>query len=332
MPGACKRELELNDLWKKRLWSYYHLIQGNKKMSSDNRVDLFLDSGAFSAFTQGVEIDIDEYIDFIKEHKNHLEVYANLDAIGDPVKTLENQRYMEEAGLSPLPCFHYGEDTGFLETYIDEYDYVALGGMVPISTPDLQKWLDDIFSKFICDDNGYPKVKIHGFGLTSLRLMLRYPWFSVDSTSWVVTGRMGSVFVPRFRSGEWIYGEDSWKIAVSSRSPTKKEKGRHIDTLSPMNKQTILDYFTDKGYILGRSEFHVVEKPKEYELLDNERWCGKEREDGSREVETMVVQGLSNDYRLRDELNIIYFLDLEKNMPDWPWAFKVVKKSSGFGM
>ena len=48
-----------------------------------NRIKWFLDSGAFSAFTQGAEIDIQEYIEFIKEHKDYLEAYANLDVIGD---------------------------------------------------------------------------------------------------------------------------------------------------------------------------------------------------------------------------------------------------------
>jgi hypothetical protein len=48
-------------------------------------------------------------------------------------------------------------------------------------------------------------------------------------------------------------------------------------------------------------------------------------------VETIIVPGLSNDYKQRDELNIIYFLDLEKSLPEWPWPFKLVK-AKGFGM
>lgn len=290
---------------------------------AQNKVDLFLDSGAFSAFTQNLEIDIQEYIAFIKEHETNLEVYANLDVIGSAEGTWRNQKTMEAAGLNPLPCFHYGEDFKWLRRYLDAgYEYIALGGMVPISTPDLMIWLNTVFGDYICGPDGLPKVKIHGFGLTSLRLMMRFPWFSVDSTSWVVTGRMGSVYVPRFRAGQYIYNEDSWKVCVSTRSPSKGEAGQHVDTFPPRVKQTILDYFAEKGFVLGKSEFRW--ESDKYELRDNEKWVGakKDIKNGRREVELLVEPGLSNDYKLRDELNIIYFTDLEKTMPAWPWAFK----------
>ena len=156
--------------------------------------------------------------------------------------------------------------------------------------------------------------------------MLRYPWYSVDSTSWVLTGRFGAVYVPRIRNGKYIYDENSWKVAVSNRSPSQKEEGKHISTFSNMEREIILSYFTDKGYSLGISEFR--EEDSGYKLKENERWFEIER-NGKREVEEIIEPGLSNDYRHRDELNIIYFLDLEKSMPEWPWAFKVKKKGLG---
>jgi len=143
----------------------------------------------------GVHIDIHEYIKFIKENKDIISVYANLDVIGiggkqpnrlTAEKTLENQRIMEKAGLNPLPCFHFGEPVEFLQYYVKNYDYLAMGVAGNTGTK-LIPWLDECFSKYICDNKGFPKVKVHGFAVTSLQLMLRYPWFSVDSTSWVVT-------------------------------------------------------------------------------------------------------------------------------------------------
>jgi len=44
-------------------------------------------------------------------------------------------------------------------------------------------------------------------------------------------------------------------------------------------------------------------------------------------VEVIIEKGLCNDYMQRDELNIIYFLDLEKSFPKWPWPYK--KKQKG---
>lgn len=297
-------------------------------MSKD--ISIFIDSGAFSAKTQGVQIKVQDYIQFIKDNEQYIDLYANLDVIGDPKSTLHNQRIMERAGLHPMPVFHYGEDVSYLQRYLFKYDYIALGGLVGGTSKVISEWLDPLWSEYICDGNGLPKVKIHGFGLTSLRLMLRYPWYSVDSTSWVVTARLGSVYVPRFSEGKYIYDEDSWKVSVSSRSPDKKEQGQHIDTFTPGQREAILSYFESKGYVLGKSEFR---KEKDgYKLKEGERWFGKAR-DGYRELELVVEPGLSNQYILRDELNIIYFNDLEKSMPEWPWSFTAgqnVKK--GFGI
>lgn len=145
-------------------------------------IKLFLDSGAFSAFTQGVKIDIDQYISFIKKNKEYIDIYAALDVIGDFQKTKENLRYMESKGLTPLPTFHFGSPMEELDRLCREYDFIALGGLVPLA---LQKrkitaWLDSCFSVI---KNYWPK-KIHGFGVNNYELWKRYPFYSVDATSW----------------------------------------------------------------------------------------------------------------------------------------------------
>lgn len=306
----------------------------------DGKVDLFLDSGAFSAWTQGVEIDIQEYIAFIKEHEHILEVYANLDVIGVGGKqpnrltaemTLKNQKIMEDAGLKPMAVFHFGEPFEFLEYYVQNNEYIALG-VAGNTGKKIQPWLDDCFSNYICDEKGYPRRKIHGFAVTSLSNMIRYPWYSVDSTSWVQTGRMGSIYVPRGRPGDWVYDENSWKIAVSNQSPKTKDSGSHFSTLSPKAKEVIQAYLDEKGYKMGRSSFR--EEPQSYKLKDGERWGEKKPLDKSRKrkVEVIEEDGISNRYQLRDEMNIIYFLDLEKTFPEWPWPFKRDGKGPKLGV
>jgi len=301
-----------------------------KRRKLNKKVNLFLDSGAFSAWTQGVEIDVHDYIEFIKEHKDILEVYANLDVIGiggkqpnrlTAERTLENQKIMEEAGLEPLPCFHFGEPFEFLQYYVENYDYVALG-VAGNTGLKLVPWLNECFGQYICDGEGNPKVKVHGFAVTSLPVMLRYPWYSVDSTSWVLTSRMGSVYIPRYYNGKWVYDENSWKIAVSSRSPDKVDAGKHIDTLSPRQKQVVLDYVHNKGYKLGTSRFEKIAQT--HEVKENERWAEKKPKDktAKRLLEIIDEEGIANRYQLRDEMNIIYFQDLEKTMQEWPWPFK----------
>jgi len=216
--GLCKRERQLNNLWKLRLWSYYHLIIQKGKMPEikNRKVELFLDSGAYSAWSQKREIDIYEYINFIKEHEDVITVYANLDVIGSAEKTWENQMIMEKAGLSPLPVFHHGENIKWLINLLDnDYKYISLGGMVPISTTNLFYWLDDLFINYLTGKDGMPLVKIHGFGLTSLRLMLRYPWYCMTEEDHTVLTKFGWKGLSELSVGEEILcfnnGQSEWQ-------------------------------------------------------------------------------------------------------------------------
>jgi hypothetical protein len=261
-----------------------------KTKGSGNEVSLFLDSGAFSAWSKGHEINIDDYADFIDEYIEYLTVYANLDVIGDPEATYKNQKYLEEErGLKPLPCFHFGTDVTFLERYLSEgYEYLALGGMVGTPAKKLIPWLDYLFSEYLTDSEGYPLLNIHGFGVTSLKLLLRFPWYSVDSTSWVKTGRFGSVMVPVRRNGKYDYSLIPHKVVTSDKSPKKEFDGQHFSTFNPLVQNHIRHYFEMKGY---------------------------------------TYEELSEDYQKRDELNIHYFLDLEKNLKDKPFDRSIVRGS-----
>lgn len=215
----------------------YHYIHRQTFVDSiraDGR-KVFLDSGAFSAFTKGVEVDLPKYCEYIKRNKDIIEhvdgtlLASVLDGIGDPLKTWQNQLAMEQLGVRPLPCFHYGEDERYLEWYIANYDYITLGGMVPISTPQLKLWLDRIWEKYLTDGSGRPRIKVHGFGLTTVSLMERYPWYSVDSSSWVQIARVGGMLLmPEARV-----------INVSNQSPQRRVEGQHIDTLTPLQRQAV---------------------------------------------------------------------------------------------
>ena len=215
----------------------YHYIHRQTFVDSiraDGR-KVFLDSGAFSAFTKGIEVDLPKYCEYIKRNKDIIEhvdgtlLASVLDGIGDPLKTWQNQLAMEQLGVRPLPCFHYGEDERYLEWYIANYDYITLGGMVPISTPQLKLWLDRIWEKYLTDGSGRPRIKVHGFGLTTVSLMERYPWYSVDSSSWVQIARVGGMMLmPEARV-----------INVSNQSPQRRVEGQHIDTLTPLQRQAV---------------------------------------------------------------------------------------------
>lgn len=202
-----------------RLLKSYFYIKNWKEIPRDDFViDFFLDSGAFSAWTKNETIDIKKYAEFIKKHKHNLTVYANLDDIVDPLKSQKNQEYLESVGLNPMPVFHYKEPVSILKDMIDKYDYIALGGMVPIPSYPLDIWLREIFS-YICDEKGYPKVKIHGFGMTTKSLVTRYPWFSIDSTSPIIGAAMGRIYTEH---GEINLSRNSGIIPLALKEYCKK--------------------------------------------------------------------------------------------------------------
>lgn len=220
------------------LESYHYIGKPTavRKIKKDEK-KVFLDSGAFSAYTKGVEVDIARYCDYILENQEIILFPSVLDAIGDAEGTWKNQYEMERRGVVPLPCFHYGEPFEVLEYYVKNYPYITLGGMVPISTPQLMLWLDEIWEAYLTNDDGHPKVKVHGFGLTSLPLMARYPWYSVDSSSWVQWAANGGIFV---------LGRGNF--SVSAQSPSAKKLGQHLDALTPIEQKTVLDFILWMGF------------------------------------------------------------------------------------
>lgn len=175
------------------LLSYQYLTgrqQPDAVLKFTNPRLLFIDSGAFSAFASGVEVDINQYIDFLQKYAWAYDICAGLDVIGDWKATLKNQTYMETRGLHPLWTFHRGEPFDLLKEQIQERDFIALGGMAQSASRrgEFQNWLDRCFS--IIKDS----VRVHGFGITTPSLMIRYPFYSVDSTTYLGGSKRASVY------------------------------------------------------------------------------------------------------------------------------------------
>ena len=139
--------------------------------------EIMLDSGAFSAWNAGKEIDINKYISFIKE--NNIKIYFNLDVIGDVEGTKRNQTIMESHGLNPIPVFHYGEPFEYLDWLVEQgYTYIGLGGTVGKSVPQRQAFFDEVYAR-------HPNIDYHALGVTAKTLVENYNWYSVDSTTWL---------------------------------------------------------------------------------------------------------------------------------------------------
>lgn len=146
-------------------------------------------SEEFQQYTQ-------DYIDFLKKEAKDLFVYVNLDVINNAELTWQQQLLLEQNGLSPMPVFHISSDEKYLRRYVDNYDYIAIAGMGGNSRKNVFPMLDHLFKKYIMDDKGKPRVKVHGLAATSLPLMQRYPWYSVDSSTCHKLAIYGNILIP----------------------------------------------------------------------------------------------------------------------------------------
>lgn len=163
------------------LVSYYYLekfIEHQHRYCYRNWV---MDSGAFSAFSSGVTIDLQEYIKCCKRlmqtDPTLVEIFA-LDVIGDWKGTKKNTEEMWRQGVPAIPCFHYGEPWDVLKGYCKDYPKVALGGCV--GKRDKLKFVGQCFAR------AWPH-KFHGFGFGDEAAILGYPFASTDATNWELT-------------------------------------------------------------------------------------------------------------------------------------------------
>ena len=152
--------------------------------------DILLDSGAYPAYTRGVKIDVKEYANFLKKYGEYFEGYFNLDDIESFDKTWDNQDYLESERLKPIPVYHYGEPIETLKIISRQYEFIGIGGMVPISKQKLDNWLQFVFFNKDGQEK-LPGIKFHGLGLTTYDLMKKYPFYSVDSSKWLNAKRFG---------------------------------------------------------------------------------------------------------------------------------------------
>lgn len=225
-----------------------------KKKINDN-FKLFIDSGAFSVHRLGTSLSTDEYINYINSITEYCEIFAQLDTIpgewGKPKELeqlieaprlcWENYLYMAGKLKQPeklLPIFHQGESFDWLVNMLEyvndkgEYiPYIGLSCNKELSRKDWIKWFDKCFR--IIKNSSNPNVKTHAFGMTSFKVLSKFPFTSCDSTTWIMSGANGSIMT------------DYGTILVSDKS---RNKLQHIDNQLPEVKKNIIELVNNLGF------------------------------------------------------------------------------------
>lgn len=281
---------------------------------SVNPNHLMLDSGAFSVWTTGAEIDIDVYINFCLRYPG-VSYYVCLDKIpGNPGSEIRRtpelleaaaeatwQNYLRMIERLPkekvIPVFHRGESFRWLEKYLEfGCPYVGFGQIVFGGSKDSQRAYLREISKRVLDSAGRLIVKTHGFAVTSFPLMSFIPWHSVDSASWLKQAAFGVIYIPyRNNTGEYLYDRTPFLLNTSPKSPSRDDLGVHISNLSPTIKKTVYDYLDSIKAKVGK--FEIVKVPSSYKKPPEELWFDKKKDSVIRTVEEGVVS--SHQHRFR---------------------------------
>lgn len=198
----------INDI----LVSYYYLRKRKKVFEEDIMVrckkqgGLFMaDSGGHS-FLSTKEIPdemyyekywiefLEEYVDWLREHHEYIYVAANMDLedfVGTAVVDKWNKKYFKplEKLMNIVYVAHQdnipGDKTGLkrFKQYCKLHDYVGVNN-------DLYKYSEKFF-----EIARITKTRIHGFGWTSIPTLKQWPFFSVDSTTWLGGARYGTTYL-----------------------------------------------------------------------------------------------------------------------------------------
>lgn len=303
-----------------------------------------VDSGAFSVWKSGASVNLDEYISFCKKYEEDLQVIVALDVIPgsaeeeeEPTKEAiqkackegwENYLKMLSAGLPKekvVPVFHQLDDWEWLERYLNfGVPYIGLSPRKNAGRITERQWLDQCM-KYVCDSEGNPKVKLHGFGVMKISFLQRYPWYSCDSTTWKRHAMYGALIIPRKNiDGSWNFLKTPHRIFFSTKKgESAKAKGNHYESLSPMVRKTLGDFLDSIGFELGKSTYRKEPLTYKYDRTHENVF---EKHKDYLVIEDKVVKGVSNDLDSRSAVNKIYFEELQKQLP-WPRKFQFFEQS-----
>lgn len=214
-----------------------------------------LDSGAFTSWTKGEKVDIDDLSSFFEKtilSNRYLSdaVMINLDVIPgrkgvDPTPAeidaamidsdknydLLNSRFPGKI----LPVFHQGEPQSYLDHILGKTDHICLSPRNDVIEKQRVRWVSEVFR---------PGMKAHGLATTGNLMMNIVDWFSVDSATWIMTAAVGGIMWRR-------PGGKIDLISISNESSDRKIWNAHLDNLCESERKHIIETLESRGYDLA---------------------------------------------------------------------------------
>jgi hypothetical protein len=181
------------------LVSYYYLREkGTRTLERilNTFPDVFLDSGAFTLNVQiakeGISWDeaqkdpriyeyVIDYAKFLDKYGHRFTIHAEID-VGPWEQKARQREFLEQYTDRILPVVHPTDPPEYQHYLMKNYDYVALGGVGEArSLPEIKAYVTRKVQ--MARKHG---ARFHGFAITVIEIMRMLPFFSCDSTSWLM--------------------------------------------------------------------------------------------------------------------------------------------------
>jgi hypothetical protein len=174
-------------------------------------------------------------------------------------ETWNNFMYMVDKGINPcklISVFHQNEGFQWLKKLV-EFDeqlkkqgrkeglYIGISPANDRTSAQRILWLEQCMP-YVTNSDGSAKIRFHGFGATSTQFMHRYPWFSIDSTSWLRCGSFGALKIPQFQL-KYPHYDSNLQVAMTQRSG---ESEKHFNGLSKNEQEQIVKYIEENNFKL----------------------------------------------------------------------------------
>lgn len=168
-------------------WNDKHLLMVDSGAHSWNKSDITVTGVKGRSKLPSAKIFLKDYSNFIKKYSTKKVIFVEFDVYGkldyQDITDEYNKIMQIDGNFKIIRVYHPVLDGGsfdILKQWIDEgQDYIGIGN-------DSIPYLDKIF--LMTED----KIKIHGFAMTKLSLLEKYPFFSVDSTTPLSTVLFGN--------------------------------------------------------------------------------------------------------------------------------------------
>jgi hypothetical protein len=185
--------------------------------------ELTLDSGAFTAWNSGKSVDIDLFKTWALSVKHPNLRIVNLDVIPGEVgrtstkderiagmkKSLDNADYLRAAGLNVMEVFHQDEPWDFLDLLVkrlpDKESVLCISPRNDVSTKSKIEWHRQVLKRLVDTVRIKGLPRMHGLAVTGKSLVIEFPYYSVDSSSFMTPAQYGRVLD---HEGKWVKSEE----------------------------------------------------------------------------------------------------------------------------